>query len=25
LTVARFALSDRLIWPGRQAIQVEAQ
>jgi putative flippase GtrA len=24
LTVARFALSDRLIWPGRQAIQVEA-
>jgi putative flippase GtrA len=25
LTVARFALSDRLIWPGRQAITAEAQ
>jgi putative flippase GtrA len=24
-TVVRFALSDRLIWPGRQTIPVEAQ
>jgi putative flippase GtrA len=25
LTLARFALSDRLIWPGKQTIQAEAQ
>ena len=25
LTVARFALSDRLIWPGKQTIPAEAQ